>query len=195
MFSIDNLRGAIQVAGEKVFNIDGMSTQLLDWEEYGLWILVPEGVTSGPCDIVVKAITAGEFEFPGGTQLASALYAISVSRKLNKPLRLEMQHCVVLKNEQHCHSLQFVRAEFNQPKLPYNFSVLKGGSFDTGINSRYGNIDCEQFSLIIGIVWDATRSFFNRVLGTSALTKSLLHVLSRIIIRVIMITVKLIYFR
>ena len=168
----DNLRGAIQVAGEKVFNIDGLSAQLLDWEEYGLRIFVPEGVTSGPCDIAVKAITAGEFEFPEGSQLVSALYAISVSRKLDKPLRLEMQHCVVLKTEQHCHLLQFVRANCNQPELPYNFSVLKGGIFD--VYSHYGNIYCEQFSFlsIIKKLLGTQNSF----LGTSALTKSSLHV-------------------
>ena len=167
-FHSDKLRGAVQIAGEKVFYIDGKSAQLLDWEEYGLQIRVPEGVTSRPCGITVKAITAGEFEFPEGTQLASALYAISVSRKLDKPVQLEMQHCVVLKNEQHCRLLQFVRAKCNQPELPYNFSVLKGGIFD--VYSHYGNIGCEQFS-IIGIVLDCTLSFFNRVLGKSALTK------------------------
>ena len=167
-FHSDKMRGAVQIAGERVFYIDGKSAQLLDWEEYSLQIHVPEGVTSGPCGITVKAITAGEFEFPEGNQLASALYAISVPRKLDKPVKLEMQHCAALKNEQHCNLLQFVRAEYNQPELPYNFSVLKGGIFD--VHSRYGIIECEQFS-IIGIVLDATRSIFNRVLGTSALTK------------------------
>ena len=170
----DKLCGAVQIAGEKVFYIDGKSAQLLDWEEYGLLIRVPVDVTSGHCSIVVKAITAGEFEFPEGTQLASALYAISVSRKLDKPVRLEMQHCVVLKNERHCHLLQFVRAECNQQELPYYFLALKRGSFD--VYSRYGIIDCEQFS-IIGIVL-APISFFSRILGKSAFTKSLIHILS-----------------
>ena len=41
------------------------------WKEYGLRIQVPEGAISGPCDIAIKAIVAGQFEFPKGTDLVS----------------------------------------------------------------------------------------------------------------------------
>ena len=34
-----------------------------------------------------------ESEFPEGTELVSAVYAISASRRLNKPVILETQHC------------------------------------------------------------------------------------------------------
>ena len=40
-----------------------------------------EGATSEPCDIAIKAIVAGQFEFPEGTDLISAVYAISVSKQ------------------------------------------------------------------------------------------------------------------
>ena len=46
---------------------------------------VPVDATSGPCDIAVKAIVAGQFELPDGTVLVSAVYAVSTSRRLHKP--------------------------------------------------------------------------------------------------------------
>ena len=74
---------------------------------------VPEDATSGPCDIAVSAIVAGQFEFPDSTELVSVVYAISVSRRLRKPVILEIQHCVAIANEQQGQLLFFVRARCN----------------------------------------------------------------------------------
>ena len=107
---------------------------------------VPEGATSGPCDIAVKVIVAGQFVFPENTQLVSAVYAISSSRKLKKPVQLEIQHCVSVTSKQFSQSIGFVRADCKQTNLPYEFHPLKGGVFHTG--SYYGSIDCQNFSMI-----------------------------------------------
>ena len=110
---------------------------------------VPENAASGPCDIAVKAIVAGQFEFPDGTELVSAVYAISASRRLHKPVTLEIQHCVAIANEQQGQLLSFVRAQCNQLNLPYLFKLLKEGVFLPG--NEYGKISCSGFSLT-GIV-------------------------------------------
>ena len=109
--------------------ISGEFPQLLEWEEYGLRIQVPEGATSEPCDIAIKAIVAGQFEFPEGTDLVSAVYAISVSKRLAKPVMLEIQHCVAITREEQGRFLSFVRAQCNQPQLPYQFELLDNGTF------------------------------------------------------------------
>ena len=129
--------------------ISGEFPQLLEWEEYGLRIQVPEGATSEPCDIAIKAIVAGQFEFPEGTDLVSAVYAISVSKRLAKPVMLEIQHCVAITREEQGRFLSFVRAQCNQPQLPYQFELLDNGTFPP--HSDYGKIACDRFSLIAAV--------------------------------------------
>ena len=148
MYTTAHLRG-VHVVGEKQFQISGEFPQLLEWKEYGLRIQVPKGATYMPCDIAIKAIVAGQFEFPEGTDLVSAVYAISVSEKLTQPVILEMQHCVAISSEEQGRFLSFVRAKCNQPDLPYLFKLLKNGEFPP--LSDYGKITCENFSTI-GIV-------------------------------------------
>ena len=112
---------------------------------------VPEGATSGPCDFAVKAIVAGQFKLPMGSELVSAVYAISASRRLHKSVKLEIQHCVIIRNEQQGHFLGFVKARCNQLSLPYKFQFLQEGTFLP--HSYYGAINCDGFSLF-GVVYD-----------------------------------------
>ena len=142
--STAHLRG-VHVVGEKLFQVSGEVPHSLEWEEYGLRIQVPKGATSTPCDIAIKAIVAGQFEFPEGTDLVSAVYAISVSKKLTQPVILEMQHCVAISSEEQGQFLSFVMAKCNQPDLPYKFKLLDGGRFPP--QSDYGKISCRHFSL------------------------------------------------
>ena len=106
---------------------------------------MPEGATSGPCDIAVKAIIAGQFEFPEDTELVSAVYAISASRRLNKPVMLEIEHCVEIKSERHCDYLSFGIARCNQHPLPYTFE-LEDGTFSP--RSSYGAVLRSSFSMV-----------------------------------------------
>ena len=107
---------------------------------------VPEDAISGPCDIAVKAIVAGKFHFPVEAELVSAVYAISASRSLIKPVKVEIQHCVTIRNAQQGCFLSFVKAQCNQKTLPYEFQILENGTFDP--QSYYGVIDCDGFSLV-----------------------------------------------
>ena len=159
MYTTAHLRG-VHVVGEKLFQISGEFPQLLEWEEYGLRIQVPKGATSTPCDIAIKAIVAGQFEFSEGTDLVSAVYAISVSKKLTQPVILEMQHCVAISSEEQGQFLSFVRAKCNQPDLPYLFKLLKNGVFPP--HSDYGKIACDQFS-IVGIVLGRSLHFITNI--------------------------------
>ena len=82
--------------------INGVHPQMLEWKEYGFRLQLPAGATSKPCDITVtvKAIVFGQFQIPEGHELVSALYAISATRKFEKPVSVEIEHCVRLENEQ-----------------------------------------------------------------------------------------------
>ena len=126
--------------------INGACSQLLEWEEYGFRIQVPAGAFSGQCDIAVKAIVSGQFELPQETELVSILYAIAASRTLEKPLCVEIEHCVKLENEQDCKYLCFGVAMCNQETLPYTFEVLEDGVFSP--SQKFGKISRKSFSIL-----------------------------------------------
>ena len=136
-------------AGDTVFLLQGSSLpQQFNWEKYGISFSVPEGILppSDTCEMAITAIAGGEFEFPEDSDLVSAVYAISISKPLLKPLTVNIQHCVLLETSEQCNSLQFVRAPFNDATFPYQFKFLPGGHFTP--RNQYGSISLSQFSLI-----------------------------------------------
>ena len=96
--------------------------------------------------MAITALAGGEFEFPEDSELVSAVYAISVSKPLLKPLTVDIQHCVLLETSEQCNSLQFVRAPTDDAILPFQFKFLSGGHFILG--NQYGSISLSQFCLI-----------------------------------------------
>uniref|UniRef100_A0A1X7U115 RNA helicase n=1 Tax=Amphimedon queenslandica TaxID=400682 RepID=A0A1X7U115_AMPQE len=131
---------------EKLFILQGDKSQSLQWEKYGFKLQCPQGAVSKDTEVAVTALAGGNFKVPKGTVLVSAVYAISVSEALLKPLVIKVQHCVDLRNTSQTGCLKFVRAPL---KSPYQFSIVEGGSFKVG--KRYGSIKREQFSFM-GIV-------------------------------------------
>ena len=145
--TIDNLRGVIP-AGSTLFLLRGTSQpQYFNWEKYGLTLFASEGILhpSETCEVAITALAGGEFKFPKDSELVSAVYAISISKPLLKPLTINIQHCVALETPEQCNSLQFVRAPLNNMIPPYQFEVLLGGHFTT--ESQYGSISHTKFSL------------------------------------------------
>ena len=146
--TIGNLRGVIP-AGDTLYLVRGCShPQFFNWEKYGLSLSAPDGILSPSetCEVSITALAGGEFKFPKGNELVSAVYAISISKPLLKPLTVKIQHCVSLETPEQCNSLQFVRALLNNRTPPYQFKPLPGGYF-TPVN-QYGSISCAKFSLL-----------------------------------------------
>ena len=103
---------------------------------------IPHGET---CEVSIAAIVGGQFEFPSGTSLVSAVYAISVSRDLLQAVQLSIQHCVSIDTQEHSSYLSFVTADLYQPVLPYQFKLEQEGQFY--FRDQYGSIDLSEFSL------------------------------------------------
>ena len=100
----------VYVSKKKVFSVsDHDGPQLLDWEGNGLRIQVPRGAFCRSCDISVEVILTGNFVFPENTELVSAVYAISASNRLIKPVQIEIQHCVTVDKQQLGQSLMFAK--------------------------------------------------------------------------------------
>ena len=134
-----------------MFRIVGNRPQSLNWEEYGLNIHFPQDTISpsDTCEIVLKALVGGEFTFPEGTELVSAVYAFSFSKKLLQPVKLEIQHCVSLKSKEQFKYISFVESPSSLTVPPYGFQQIEGGEFF--MENRYGCITCTPHCLV-GIV-------------------------------------------
>ena len=117
--------------------------QLINWKNHGFRLHCPQGAVSKGTEVSVTALADGNFKVPKGTMLVSAVYAISVSKALLKPLVIELQHCVDLRTKAQTGCLKFVRAPL---KYPYQFRPVKGGSFSVG--KRYGSVKCSRFCFI-----------------------------------------------
>ena len=87
----------------------------------------------------------GKFEFPNNNQLVSGVCHISISSlfQLNKPVTVQLEHCVHITDEKQAKCLSFVVAKSGPP---FKFEYLPGGSFCPG--SQYGTIHLKEFSYI-----------------------------------------------
>ena len=146
----DNLEclSDVHIVSKKLFLIQGDRPQMMNWERYGLRIGVFEGSLSSEetAEAAVVALVGGDFKFPDNTVVVSAVYAVSLSRPLFKPLRLEIQHCVDLSRGVNPKYLKFAIAPVDTPSLPYQFSIVEGGEFSAG--EWYGSINREKFCLV-----------------------------------------------
>ena len=143
MSLVDKFEG-VHVAGRKIFKIQNNLPQLLNWEEYGLRITVPEGAvpTSETIEVAITALVGGEFILPEDLELVSAVYTISVSKPLLKPVLLEIQHCVSIQTHSHASYLSFVTSPSDCS--PFQFRSIDKGSFP--VRDQYGSILLSEFS-------------------------------------------------
>ena len=118
------------------------------WRRFGFKMhfpdyALPHGVNE--CRLHIKASLSGQFQFPEDTECVSGIYWIASPYTFEKPVTVEIQHCVIKPEHlQHPSSLTFIVAKCTQEDLPYRFQILDGGVFSP--NSRYGTIKLTQFS-------------------------------------------------
>ena len=135
------------VAGKELFVVQNNSHKvytLLNWEEYGLRITIPHEAVPlyDTVEVAITALVGGEFILPEDTELVSAVYAISVSKPLHKPVQLEIQHCVWLEKPADSNYLSFATAPSDETSC--EFQPVEGGEFS--VRSRYGSIYITEFS-------------------------------------------------
>ena len=142
---LDNNIHSAYIAGRKLFTIQGSKPQLLDWGDYGLRMHFPQDTLlhEEHCEVAVLALAGGNFHFPKGTQLVSAVYSISFEKKINQPVQLEIEHCVSLTTEWQTTHLQFVATGKDRSLEKNVFDFIEGGQFQIGEN--YGYIEKMHF--------------------------------------------------
>ena len=139
---------SVHVAAQEQFLIQGSKRQIFDWEQFGFKMQFQQGTVhqSETCEVAVKALIGGMFQFPQDTQLVSATYAISFADELLQPVTLEIQHCVILKSKEQFKYLSFMIAQIDESAPPYRFQLVKGGKFN--IDNQYGTIARQKFCLV-----------------------------------------------
>ena len=114
----------------------------------GIDICVPAGVISsgGFCDIAVVALLSGDFIFPDNSIPVSGIFAVGTSCALEKPLTINLQHCVEISTEEDTSTMTFMKAEHSRNLPPYVFEKCEGGIFTP--RAEYASLDCQSFTLI-----------------------------------------------
>lgn len=127
------------VVDSVTFVIPGDRSQLYEWPQCGLRLYVPQGIVkeNEQCEIKITVLSGGKFHFPNSTELASVVYDIEVSKSLDKEFSIEVQHCVLLKVENHLKNMSFAYASYPPPDTSLSsFQFISGGEFH--INCKCG---------------------------------------------------------
>lgn len=138
---------------ERKFKINEHKSSL-QWKESGFHMEVSEG-TIDPgeeYEFHVCSLVHGEFIFPPGSELISAIYDIRITKKLLKPMVVAIQHCYSVEDEMDEKLLSFVVCKPSVTEIEntqYHFKRCEGGIFP--INDEYGYIKANDFSFL-GIV-------------------------------------------
>ena len=152
-------------------DVHSFQGQRVEWKGLKLHIhagSLPEGLQQ--CTIFIKVSLAGDYRFPQGTSLVSAIYWLHCEPQCNftKPITVEIQHCSA---KQDLSKLKIVGAFYNQNNLPYKFKPLVGGSFSA--DSSYGAIEVKDFSGF-GVVKEKSASerlYYNQLFYRSQTSK------------------------
>ena len=123
------------------------------WKNHGLKLHVPENALPEGVSkylINIKASLSGQFEFPEGYELVSAVYWVATPGKFTKSVTIETQHCANFSSPGQLH---FVRTSCAQKSLPYKFKFIDEGVFNVG--SKYGTLNTTHFSGI-GVAKEVT---------------------------------------
>ena len=135
---------------EQVFKVQGRSAQPLLWEEHGFRMYIPQDalLPNETCLVFVKAIVAGLFQFPEGTERVSAVYAISSTQQFHKSVTTELQHCVQLDSSEQGKYMSFAIAQLDPSSIATHCKFqLSEGIFQP--NSYFGTFKENQFLALV----------------------------------------------
>ena len=135
----------MEVCAETTLTVTN-SSQHFHWQGYGLTLHFPDGCLPADveeCTLTIKASLAGQYEFPEGSHLVSAVYWLlcePMCKFTKAMISVEIEHCAPQKNAA---KLSIVRSHCTQKNLPYTFQKL-GGHYTQ--HSSYGCIEVASFS-------------------------------------------------
>ena len=142
------------------FAYTGIETEVC-WGKAGIGLYLPKAELGKEINFTVRVVSE-DYVLPAEHKnmvLVSAMYHITASETLPEPVRVRMQHCTKVENE---NELLFMVAH-GEP--PFHFTPLPGGVFPPG--ECYGEIELDKFSIL---------SLFWRILGYSSSLNCAVHI-------------------
>ena len=123
----------LNIFADRTFFVGGDREEECSWEEYGLRMYLPKGALKEKEHdnlITARAVIGGRFVIPPGCQLVSGIYALSIPIKIQKKLKVEIEHCVDLDNLPYHKCLQFISCivECTYPEK-CQFTFIEKGNF------------------------------------------------------------------
>ena len=131
------------IAGQKVFRVQGNQRQHFVWEECGFKLQVPQD-TNSSLVVGVSALAGGHFTFPEGTELVSGVYAVVISAPILKDLIIELEHCLLLSNEDLIKYAAVAVASPVSSNTGYEFHLMSDQKFT--LQKEYGCIHISKSS-------------------------------------------------
>ena len=151
-------------------------TQTIYLEKFGIKIYLPPNAFSEPVfDITVGAALSGRFISPESMTLVSAVYYIRMSSELLRPVTVEIEHCVILSDEDKTSGLKFGKADMNSywASPPYTFKTLSEGIFPVG---NHGGL----YRCLVLVYWVFSTGVITIHLLNTLLVCSVVHALGRL---------------
>ena len=128
-------------------------TQTISLKTFGIKLYLSPNTFSEPVfSITIGVGLSGSFISPERMTLVSAVYYIRTSSELLRPITVEIEHCVILLDNNKTSGLKFGKADTNSywASPPYIFKTLSEGMFPVG--QSWGTIQMSSFSLL-SIFW------------------------------------------
>ena len=118
----------LYVALETVLEVVGDRPQKLEWPDHGFYLEVPDGALypGEAVNVTVRVVSADRFQLPENSQLISALYSITSTKKLLKEVTVHIQHCAVI--------------------APHGFKVQEPDTQSSAIAQSFAVISLEEHS-------------------------------------------------
>ena len=123
--------------------LKSVSTTTESFADTGLSMKYSDG-SSPPYTVAV--VTCDQFTLPDQYVPVSAVYKISLTGALSKPIRIEMQHCVDVKDEKCSKRMSFALASYSSTE----FKLIPKGEFP--VAEGYGYIEPRDQSCCLSIV-------------------------------------------
>ena len=119
------------IADQNLFLVQGDQHHYFVWEECGFKLRSYHHTisTHDTCAVRVSALAGGNFIFPEGIELASAVYAVTISTPVLKDLEIQLQHCLDISDQQVIKNVSFAVAFSVSSTSGYEFHLMDDERF------------------------------------------------------------------
>ena len=124
------------------------------YENFDLSLSVPPGTVSGSetFNLKVGACCYGPFSIPDKYLVVTAFYCIVANQKLQKPVKVEMGHCLLMPQYQQSGSVHILKADHQTVSTSDRHTFERLTHPDISSDRPYLSFEIQDFSILCGVV-------------------------------------------